>query len=118
MEKGKNTERHPVVEKIIKIRNDRRLSQVDFSELIGIDYTAYNKIESGYQKLSLENLSKIAIKLQMSEAEIFTYPQKYSEISTKNDQLDITLMLKLRPQIKNQILSLIFGSEHINLLNN
>jgi len=47
MEKGKNTERHPVVEKIIKIRNDRRLSQVDFSELIGIDYTAYNKIESG-----------------------------------------------------------------------
>jgi transcriptional regulator with XRE-family HTH domain len=117
MEKPKNTERHPAVEKIIKIRNDKRLSQIDFSELIGIDYTSYNKIESGYQKLSLENLSKIATNLQMREIDIFTYPQKYSEIDTKNDQLDITLMLKLKPEIKNQILSLIFGNEFINLLN-
>ena len=48
MEKQKNTEKHPVVEKIIKIRNDRQLSQTDFSELAGIDYTAYNKMESVY----------------------------------------------------------------------
>jgi len=37
MKKGKNTERHPAVEKIIKIINDRQLGQVDFSELsIGV----------------------------------------------------------------------------------
>jgi len=63
MGKPKNTERHPTVEKIIKTLNDRRLSQVDFWELIGINYTTYNKIQSGYPKLSLENLAKIAINL-------------------------------------------------------
>ena len=63
MGKPKNTERHPTIEKIIRILNDRRLSQVDFGKLIGIDYTTYNKIESGYPKLNLESLSKIAINL-------------------------------------------------------
>ena len=75
MGKQKNTERYPTVEKIIKIQNGKRLSQGNFGELIGIDYTTYNKIESRYLKLSLENLSKIAINVQMSKIDIFSYPK-------------------------------------------
>jgi len=117
MKARKNTEKHLVVENLIKIRNERKLSQILFSELIDIDYSAYNKIESGHQKLSLDQLSKIAIKLKMSEIDIYTYPKKYCEIDAKNNLLDIVLMIKLKPEIKDQIFSLVFGNENLKLLN-
>ena len=117
MKTKKNKEIHHVVEKLIKIRNDRRLNQAEFSELVGIDYTIYNKIESGQLMLSLEKLSKIAINLKMREIDIFTYPKKFREFDSRNEDIEAQLTIKLKESLKQQVLEMIFGNKNIELLN-
>jgi len=115
MKTQKNTELHIVVKNLIKIRNDRQLSQLRFAELIGISNSAYNKIESGQQQLSLDQFSKIAIILKMSEPDIFTYPHKHNETGTKNEQLKATLIMELKNEMQNKLLSF-FDNEILKLL--
>ena len=112
----KTKEIHFVVENLIKIRNERKLNQLQFSELIGIDYSIYNKIESGYLQLSLDKLSKIANKLQMREIDIFTHPAKYVELSNKESNADVLITLKLKKDLKEKVLDLITENNKIEII--
>ena len=119
MKTKKTKEIHLVVEKLINIRNDRRLNQAEFSELIDIDYTIYNKIESGQLKLSLEKLSKIARNLNLQEIDIFTYPKVFREFDSnkKNEDIEAQLTIKLKKSLKEQVLEMVFGNKNIEILN-
>jgi transcriptional regulator with XRE-family HTH domain len=107
---------HPVVENLIKIRNYRRLNQAEFANLVDIDPSIYNKIESGRLNLSLDKISKIAEKLQMRDIDIFTYPDVYVEVNKSNNDLKTQLTIELREDLRQKILELIFGSKNIQLL--
>jgi len=109
MKTNKSTEIHFIVENLIKIRNSKRLSQADFSELVGIDYTIYNKIETGYQKLSLEKLSKIATNLQMREIDIYTFPDVYVKKGAKDIIERVSVTFDVSPENRDILLNLVTG---------
>jgi transcriptional regulator with XRE-family HTH domain len=117
MKTKKTKEIHLVVEKLINIRNYKRLNQAEFAELIDIDYTIYNKIESGQLKLSLEKLSKIARNLNVREIDIFTYPKVFREFDSNNEEIEAQLTIKLKENLKEQVLEMVFGNKNIEILN-
>ena len=77
MESKKPKQVHFVVERLIKIMNDRKLKKSSFAELIGFPEPKWNKISNGWQSLNIEDVSKIAEKLRLREIDIFTYPDVY-----------------------------------------
>ena len=117
MKKKRKGELHPVVDKLIKIRNDRRLNQTEFSELVGIDSPTYNKIESGSLNLSLDRLSKIAEKLELREIDIFTYPDVYVEVKDLNNEVKAQITVELKEDLKMRVLDLVFGNKNLEILN-
>ena len=116
MRTKKNKEIHFVVSNLIKIRNDKRLNQAEFSELVGIDYTIYNKIESGQLKISLEKLSKIAINLHIREIDIFTYPRKLYELDSSNSEMKAQITIELKENLKEDILNMVFQNKNLELI--
>jgi DNA-binding Xre family transcriptional regulator len=69
--------RHFIVEKLINIMNDKRITKVAFAELIGFPEPKWNKISNGKQLLNINELSNIARSLDMKEIDIITYPDIY-----------------------------------------
>ncbi|WP_298779563.1 helix-turn-helix domain-containing protein [uncultured Polaribacter sp.] len=63
--------RKAVLTKIIKLRNQQGLSQMDLADLIDIGYTGYFKVETGKTKLDTFRLFQILEKLDISPKEFF-----------------------------------------------
>ncbi|MDR3094463.1 MAG: helix-turn-helix transcriptional regulator, partial [Bacteroidales bacterium] len=72
MKTKKEIQVHFVVNNLIKIMNDRKLTKVAFADLIGFTEPKWNKISNGRQALDIYELSKIAENLQMREIDIYT----------------------------------------------
>jgi len=117
MEKEKEREIHFVVEQLIKIMNDRKLTKSAFAELIGFQEAKWNKISNGIQSLKIEELSNIAEKLRLREIDIYTWPHTYIELDKKGDDVKAQLTIELRDEVKQQVLELIFGNKNVQLLN-
>ena len=105
-----------VVENLIKIMNDKKLNKVSFANLIGFPEAKWNKIANGKQRLSVNELSIIADNLQMQEIDIFTYPQKFRETGSRNENIEAQLTIKLKETLKQQLLEMIFGNKNVELL--
>ena len=112
-----NKQNHFLVENLIKIMNDKKLSKSSFAELIDFPEAKWNKISNGNQSLKVEEISKIAEKLQMREIDIFTYPKKFREVEIKHSDLKAQLTIELKEDLKNKVLEMIFGKENIEILN-
>jgi len=108
---------HFVVDQLIKIMNDRKLSKSSFAELIEFPEAKWNKISNGHQSLSVDELSNIAEKLRIREIDIYTFPKTYVELDKKGDDIKAQLTIELREQYKQQVLELIFGNKNVELLN-
>ena len=106
-----------VVEKLIKIMNDRNLTKSAFADLIEFPEAKWNKISNGNQSLSVDELSNIARKLRMREIDIYTWPKMYVEPDKKNDVIKAQLTIELREEFKQQVLEMIFGNKNVELLN-
>jgi len=117
MENGKKRSSHFVVEQLLKIMNDRKLTKSAFADLIGFQEAKWNKISNGYQSLSIEELSNIAEKLQMREIDIYTWPKIFIEIDKKGDDVRAQLTIELKDEIKQKVLKMIFGNKNVELIN-
>ena len=117
MKKKINKPVHPIVDKLIKIRNDRRLNQTEFADLVGIDSATYNKIESGNLKLSLDRLSNIAERLQLREIDIYTYPDVFVEVKQIDNSIKTQITIELKEELKMKILEIVFGNKNLQILN-
>jgi transcriptional regulator with XRE-family HTH domain len=106
-----------VVENLIKIMNIRKLSKASFADLIGFQESKWNKISNGNQSLSVDDLSKIAEKLQMREIDIYTYPDIFVELNSKKEDIKAQVTIELKEAIKQQVLELIFGNANVKILN-
>lgn len=118
MEKQKNAPVHFIIDNLIKIMNDRKLTKSAFADLITFSESKWNKISNGKQLLSLDELSIIAEKLQIREIDIYTYPKIYVELDSKNDKIKAQLTIELKESLRKQVLELIFGNKNVELLNN
>lgn len=58
-------------EAVRRYRQMRQISQEDFAEICGLHRTYISDIELGKRNVSLENIEKIAIALDMTISELF-----------------------------------------------
>ncbi|MDR0828804.1 MAG: helix-turn-helix transcriptional regulator [Prevotellaceae bacterium] len=107
-----------VIENLLKIMNDKKLTKVAFSELVGMPEPKWNKIANGKQNLSVNELSEIAEKLRMKEIDILTYPKKFAEVGTVNSDVKAQITVELKEDLKGKVLELVFGNKNLELLNN
>lgn len=109
-----------VLVNIIKIRNDRGLTQSALSQALNVDYSTYSKLESGITKLTVDRLEEIARFFDMDMVDILTYPKKYVPESDLSDDLDAKKKTKIQLQVeidedkKEQVLKLLFGESNID----
>lgn len=97
---------HFVVENLLKIMRDRKLNKVEFSELLGISESKWNKISNGNQELSISELSNFAIKLEMRDIDIYTYPIKYAEENeVQTERISVTF--EVSPDKRDMLLKLV-----------
>lgn len=59
-----------------RIRQGRHISQEQLADMCGLHRTYISDIELGKRNVSLENIQKIALALDMSIAELFTEVEK------------------------------------------
>ena len=109
-----------ILANIIKIRNDRGLTQAAVADSIEVDYSSYSKLESGVTKLSLERLEKIASFFNMDLIYILTYPQKYVPYNSENmpetSEPKIVVQIELDIKQKEEVLKLILGEQNTSIL--
>ncbi|MCL2434960.1 MAG: helix-turn-helix transcriptional regulator [Lentimicrobiaceae bacterium] len=115
MSKKKN-ETHFVVKNLIKLMNDRDLNKTKFAELIDFKEPKWNKISNGNQSLSVDEISKIAEKLDMREIDLFTYPDKFYEPKNTNNDVKAQITVELKEELKHRVLELVFGNSNLELL--
>ncbi len=61
---------------IRKIRQSKKISQESFAELCGLHRTYISDVELGKRNVSLENIDKIAIALDIQISELFMEVEK------------------------------------------
>ena len=59
-----------------KIRNERNISQETLAEITGLHRTYISEVERGNRNLSLINIDKISIALDLSISELFSIMEK------------------------------------------
>lgn len=106
---------------IIKIRNERGLTQSALSNALNVDYSTYSKLESGITKLTVDRLEEIASFFNLDMIDILTYPKKYIPESDALDDDTVKTKTKVQLQIeidedkKEQVLKLLFGEGSIDI---
>jgi transcriptional regulator with XRE-family HTH domain len=73
-----------ILNNIIQIRNNKRFSQKNIADSIGISDATYSRIESGKIDLSYKQLTQIATFFEMSVIDVISYPDICSINSKKN----------------------------------
>lgn len=81
MRKGQNiNQKRERAARLRTIRKNARLTQEEFSEQIGISVSAYKKVETGENQLSIDCLSKIAQQMEVtSDYVLFGKKEKADE---------------------------------------
>lgn len=110
------------IENIKRVRDNKRVSQTDMAEKLGIAQNNYGRIERGLTELTVDRLYKIAEILEVSVADLLEIPI----ITPANNYYDIKELLRENEQLKDkgQILDKIRNSylkvfnEHISGVRN
>ena len=107
-----------IVGNLHKILRDNDIAQARMAEYAGTTPSQFSKILSGQVKLTLEQISRIATSLSMSEIDIITYPDKYVKQSEKQSEpVEAVLQIKLQKEKKDQVLKFVFGENNLEILN-
>jgi len=100
-----------VLENIIKIRNEKRLSQEVIGDALGFSASNWSKIENGKQELKVDHLEKIAHTLGVDVIYLFTYPDKYVNSSTIENYERISVTFEVSPDKRDILLNLVTKKE-------
>ena len=110
-----------VLANIIKIRNDKRVTQLDIASALDIDMSTYSKIESGKIALSVDRLAKIASFFGMEVVDVLYWPTKYVKYDSlatfeKNSlKPKVTVQIELSEEKKEKILEMIFEGKDLDV---
>lgn len=66
-----NATHSKILQKIVTLRSNADVSQVELADAIGISESGYFKVEKGKTKLDLERLLIILLKLKISPKDFF-----------------------------------------------
>lgn len=62
--------------RIIELRRDRKLTQEDFAERLGMDVRHLRRIEAGKVNFTIDTIVKLAIALKASTVDLFNPPSR------------------------------------------
>lgn len=97
----------------------RGLKQATMAMYAGTTPSQFSRILNGTVQLSILQLANIATELQMNVIDIITYPKRYVEEQKDAEQepVEAILQIKLRHDKRDQVLSLVFGENNLEILN-
>lgn len=106
-----------IIKNILKIKQDRNLTQAEMADMIDTSRSQMSKILRKDVYLSIDQMSKFAQGVSMSEIDLITYPVKYVPREQAEDEpLEAVLQIKLKKDKKDQVLNLIFGEHNLEIL--
>ena len=62
-----------------ELRQQKNISQEGLADLSGLHRTYVSDVERGHRNISLQNIEKIAVALQISTSKIFTEMERMNE---------------------------------------
>ena len=99
MKNKENPGRHPVIDNLLKIMEDRGLTEKTIAEYAEVSPAKMKKILNGSEDMNVLQFSNIAKKLNMPERDIFNYPDIYEKVGKKK----ITIELEVTEEEFNEI---------------
>lgn len=103
---------------IKEIREQKAINQQVIADALNVDIAVVSRIERGTRPLKVTELEIIANALRTSVIDLITYPKKYIEKDTTQDEpLEAILQIRLSKDKKDQVLKLVFGDNNIEILN-
>jgi len=99
-----------LADNIKHIREEKNLKQIEVANYIGVDKSAYSKIEKGTRSLSIEELQKMAKLFHMTTDKILNYDGKIPKeviIEDKTAIEQMSLISQLDEEDKQTIYSII-----------
>lgn len=107
-----------VIDNLIAIMKDRRLTQAEMAEYAGMGPSQFSKVLSKTVAISVIQLSKIASRLGLREIDLLTYPDIYEKKSDENrEPVEAILQIRLQKEKKDQVLKIVFGENCLEILN-
>lgn len=101
MRKGKNTDqRQEVISRVREVRKNTGLTQEEFAELIDISLSAYKKVETGENNISIDFLRKIKQQFSVSSDYILfgeheNFDEVWKLILNTSEQNKMLLFMRL-----------------------
>ena len=111
-----------VLANIIKIRNEKRIKQIDIASTLDIDMSTYCRIESGKIALSVDRLADIASFFEMEVVDILYWPHKYvrydSLTAREKDSIQprVTVQIELSEEKRAKVLEMLFDGKELEIL--
>jgi transcriptional regulator with XRE-family HTH domain len=99
-----------LAENIKAIREEKSLKQIEVADHIGVDKSAYSKLEKGLRSLAVEELQKMAQLFNMTTDQILNYDGKIPKeviIEDKTAVEQMRLIQQLEDEDKQTIFKLI-----------
>ncbi|MFP4026153.1 MAG: helix-turn-helix domain-containing protein [Thiohalospira sp.] len=99
-----------LAENIKNIREEKNLKQIEVANHIGVDKSAYSKIEKGTRSLNIEELQKMAKLFNMTTDQILNYDGKIPKevvIEDKSTVEQMNLIQQLDKEDKKTIFRII-----------
>lgn len=110
-----------ILENIKAMRDERGFTQEYMAVQLNVSQPAYLNWEKGKRELTYNILVSISHIFQCRVIDIITYPDKYSLVQYNTQQqdepLEAILQIRLKKEKRNQVLSLVFGENNLEILN-
>ena len=107
-----------IFEAIKEIRLQKGINQQIIADALNLDVAVVSNIEKGKRDLRVKELEIIWKALEVSVVDLFTYPDRYIKLTSKEEEpIEAILQIKLRKDKKDQVLKLVFGDNNIEILN-
>ena len=107
-----------VAKNIKEIRIQKSINQQEIADALGVDVAVISNIENGKRELKVRELDVISNILGISVIDLITYPKKYVEKTTSDEEpIEAILQIKLKKDKKEQVMKLVFGENNIEILN-
>lgn len=111
------TLREKIIRNLVKIKNERNLTQEAIGQMGGIDASQISRVLKGKLGISIDQLENIARGLRMDVIDIITYPEIYvPRTAIPDSDVDAVLMVRLKEGKKQEVLRSVFGDENIEIL--
>ena len=101
-----------IVKNIIKIRNEKGISQQVIADALGVDASAVSNIENGKRELRACELVNIAAALGVNATYLLTYPEVYVSQKTSDStkvvvEFDVSADEFIKLGLKDKILQVL-----------